>query len=41
MCGLEMGENYNKPKKENLEIKHCPQEKVGFIMEALEHYGLL
>lgn len=24
ICGLDMGENYNKLKKENLEIKHCP-----------------
>ena len=26
MCGLDMGENYNKSKKENPEVKQCPQE---------------
>lgn len=26
-----MGENYNKSKKENPEVKHCPQEKIGYI----------
>ena len=29
MCGLDMGENYNKSKKKNPEVKQCPQEKVG------------
>ncbi len=24
MCGLDMGENYNKSKKDNPEVKHCP-----------------
>lgn len=28
MCGNEMGENYNKSKKDELDVKHCPQEKV-------------
>ena len=41
MCGLEMGENYKKSKKENPKVKHCPQDKIGYIKEALEHYGLL
>ena len=41
MCGLDMGENYNKSKKENPVVKQCPQDKVGYIKEALEHYGLL
>ena len=41
MCGLEMGENYKKSKKENPKVKHCPQDKVDYIKEALEHYGLL
>ena len=35
MCGLDMGENYNKSKKENPEVKHCPQEKVEYIKDAL------
>lgn len=40
MCGLDMGENYNKSKKENPEVKQCPQEKVEYIMDALRHFGL-
>ncbi len=41
MCGLDMGENYNKSKKENPEVKKCPQEKVEYIMDALRHFGIL
>lgn len=41
MCGLDMGENYNKSKKEKPEVKQCPQEKVKYIKDALEHFGLL
>lgn len=41
MCGLNVGENYNKSKKENPDVKQCPQEKVGYIKEALEYCGLL
>ena len=40
MCGLDMGENYNKSKKENPEVKQCPQEKVEYIKDALRHYRL-
>ena len=35
MCGLDMGENYYKSKKENPEVKQCPQEKVEYIKDAL------
>ena len=38
MCGLDMGENYNKSKKENPEVKKCPQEKVEYIKDALRFY---
>lgn len=41
MCGLDMGENYNKSKKENPEVKHCPQEKVEYIKDALRHFELI
>ena len=41
MCGLDMGENYNKSKKENPEVKQCPQEKVEYIKDALKHFGKL
>ena len=41
MCGLDMGENYNKSKKENQEVKQCPQEKVEYIKDALRHFNLI
>ena len=41
MCGLDMGENYNKSKRENPEVKQCPQEKVEYIKDALKHFGLV
>ena len=41
MCGLDMGKNYNKSKKENPEVKQCPQEKVEYIKDALRHFGLI
>lgn len=41
MCGLDMGENYNKSKKENPEVKKCPQEKVEYIKDALRYFGLI
>ena len=41
MCGLDMGENYNKSKKENPEVKQCPQEKVEYIKDALRHFELI
>ena len=37
MCGLDMGENYNKSKKENPEVKQCPQEKVEYIKDVLRN----
>lgn len=41
MCGLDMGENYNKSKKENPEVKRCPQEKVEYIKDALRYFGMI
>ena len=41
MCGLDMGENYNKSKKENPEVKKCPQEKVEYIKDALRYFNLI
>ena len=41
MCGLDMGENYNKSKKKNPEVKQCPQEKVEYIKDALRHFKLI
>lgn len=41
MCGIDMGENYNKSKKGNPDVKHCPQEKAEYIKEALIHLGVI
>ena len=41
MCGLDMGVNYNKSKKENPEVKQCPQEKVEYIKDALRYFGVI
>jgi 23S rRNA (uracil1939-C5)-methyltransferase len=41
MCGMDMGENYNRSKKENPEVKQCPQEKVEYIKDALRYFGLI
>lgn len=41
MCGLDMGENYNKSKKGNLEVKKCPQEKVEYIKDAMRHFNMI
>ena len=41
MCGLDMGENYNKFRKENPEVKQCPQEKVEYIKDALRYFKLI
>lgn len=41
MCEIDMGENYNKSKKDNPDVKHCPPEKIRYIKEALEHFGTI
>lgn len=41
MCGLDVGENYHKSKKENPEVKQCPLEKVEYIKDALKHFELI
>ena len=41
MCGLDIGENYNKSKKENPEVKQCPQEKVEYIKDALRYFSII
>ena len=41
MCGLDMGENYNKSKKKNPGVKQCPQEKVEYIKDALRYFKLI
>lgn len=41
MCGLDLGENYHKSKKENPEVKQCPEEKIECIKDALAHLGVI
>ena len=36
-----MGVNYIKSKKENPEVKQCPQEKVEYIKDALRYFKLI
>jgi len=40
-CGLEVGENYNLAKSENVKVPTCPPEKEKAIMAALEHFQML
>ena len=41
MCGIDMGECYNKSKKDDAEVKQCPQEKVEYIKDALRYFCLI
>ena len=40
-CGLDVGQNYNLPKKEDAKVPQCPPEKEAAIMEALKHFQML
>ena len=40
-CGLDVGQNYNLSKKENVKQPQCPPEKEEAIMEALRYYGMI
>ena len=40
-CGIEVGENFNKPKSEDAHVPQCPPEKEKAIMDALRHFGML
>ena len=40
-CGLELGENYNKSKKDNQVVPECPKEKEDAIMDTLKTFGMI
>lgn len=40
-CGLEAGEDYNLPKKEDAKVPQCPPEKEEAIMGALKYFQML
>ena len=40
-CGLDVGQNYNLPKKEDAKQPQCPPEKEKAITEALRHFGMI
>lgn len=40
-CGIDMRENFNLPKSEDLRQPKCPEEKEKAILEALKHFGLV
>lgn len=40
-CGLDMGQNYNLPKKEDAKVPQCPPEKEAAIIEALKYFQMI
>ena len=40
-CGLDVGQNYNLSKKEEVKVPQCPPEKETAIMEALKHFQMI
>ena len=40
-CGLDVGEAYNKPKKQNSKVPNCSPEKEKAIMDALKHFNMI
>ena len=40
-CGLDVGQNYNLPKKEDAKVPQCPPEKEAAIIEALKHFQMI
>ena len=41
ICSLDMGENYNKSKKENPTTNPCPKEKIEYIKDAFRHFKMI
>ena len=40
-CGLDVGQNYNLPKKEDAKVPQCPPEKEAAITEALKYFNMI
>ena len=40
-CGLDVGQNYNLPKKEDAKVPQCPPDKEAAIMDALKHFQMI
>ena len=40
-CGLDVGENYNLSKSENVRQPQCTPEKEDAIMQAFRHFGII
>lgn len=40
-CGLDVGENFNLAKSENVRQPQCTPEKEDAIMQAFRHFGIL
>lgn len=40
-CGLEVGQNYNKPKAKDTKQPQCPPEKENAIVDALKHFQMI
>lgn len=40
-CGLELGEKYNKSKKDNSKVPKYPKEKEEAIIDALKHFRMI
>ncbi len=40
-CGLDVGENYNLSKSENVRQPQCTPEKEEAIMQAFKHFGMI
>ena len=40
-CGLDVGENFNLAKSENVRQPQCTPEKEDAIMQAFRHFGII
>ncbi|MFR1060408.1 MAG: hypothetical protein ACLSEY_08115 [Enterocloster sp.] len=40
-CGLDVGQNYNLSKKEDVKVPQCPPEKEAAIMDTLKHFRMI